>query len=53
MKLLKIRLSSNHWYPPPNSFRAFTTGGAFLNDDKSKRQVIFAYLHYGGINESY
>ena len=24
-------------------------GGAFLNDEKSKRQVIFSYLHYGGL----
>jgi hypothetical protein len=52
METLKIRLTSNHWYPPPNSLGAFNTGGCFLNDDKSKRQVIFAYLHYGGLNES-
>ena len=24
-------------------------GGCFLNDPKSKRQVIFSYLHYGGL----
>ena len=27
-------------------------GGVFLNDQKSKRQVIYSYLHYGGLNES-
>ena len=27
---------------------AIQTGGCFLNDDKSRRQVIFAYLHEGG-----
>ena len=26
-------------------------GGCFLNDPKSKRQVIFSYLHYGGLIE--
>ena len=26
-------------------------GGCFLNDSKSKRQVLFSYLHYGGLNE--
>ena len=24
-------------------------GGCFLNDPKSKRQVLFSYLHYGGL----
>ena len=26
-------------------------GGCFLNDPKSKRQVIFSYLHYGGLGK--
>ena len=24
-------------------------GGCFLNDPKSKKQVLFSYLHYGGL----
>ena len=33
-----------------NNIGEFTCGGAFLNDPKSKRQVLFSYLHYGGLN---
>ena len=46
---LKVRPTSNYWYPPAGTLGGFTTGGAFLNDQKSKRQVLFSYLHYGGL----
>ena len=49
MNVLNIRISDNHWHPPCNNMGAFTNGGCFLNDSKSKRQVLFSYLHYGGL----
>ena len=49
MQVLKKRPSSIYWYPPKYSIGSFNTGGCFLNDQKSKRQVLFSYLHYGGL----
>ena len=49
MRILKIRPSTNHWYPQKYKIGGFQTGGCFLNDSKSKRQVLFSYLHYGGL----
>jgi len=48
METLKVRKSSNHWYTQKYQIVGFQTGGCFLDDTKSKKQVIFAYLHKGG-----
>ena len=42
--------SKNNWVIPKGTQSSFN-GGCFLNDPKSKRQVIFSYLHYGGLDE--
>ena len=48
MQSLKVKKSDNYWFLPPNGATTFS-GGCFLNDEKSKRQVLFSYLHYGGL----
>ena len=45
MQILKIRKSSNHWYPTDYGY---SWGGNWLMAGEGRKQVLFGYLHKGG-----
>jgi len=45
MEILKVRKSSNHWYPTDYGY---DWAGGWLMAGEGKSQVLFGYLHKGG-----
>jgi hypothetical protein len=49
MQTLKIRLTTNHWYPTDYGY---DWAGGWLMAGQGRKQVLYGYLHAGGLNES-